>query len=200
MVDFSNGVTYLKQNGTVVGSVNITVNTTISPSSTLNVGVSKGLLGGAANITAWNIDATSKEVAGNYTYEDFVWQQPGNPGSAPAFLQGRVTDAANAEGLANVNVSTGAAGYFTATNATGYYTLPAAPGNYTLTFSLTGYDSVSKPVSVQYQQTQTVNAVLSKTSALSSSLLWIIVVIAVLAIVAVVASLLFRRRKPAAPK
>ncbi len=199
LVDYSNGVTYLKQNTTAASTSNLTANTTISPASTLNVVVRKALLGGSTNITAWNIDATSKQDAGNYTYEDFVWQQPGNPGSAPAFLQGRVTDAANGAGLANVNVSTNAGGYFTTTNATGYYSLPASPGNYTLTFTLTGYDSLSKPVSVQYQQTQTVNAALTKTSDLTL-LLWVVLLVLIVVGVAAVVFIVMRRRRPSAPK
>ena len=200
MVDYSNGIAYLKQNGTLVSYIDITSNTTISPASTLNVLVSKGLLGGMANITAWNIDATSKEVAGNYTYEDFVWQQPGNPGSAPAFIQGRVTDASNGTGLANVNVSVAAAGYFTKTNGTGYYSLPASPGTFTLLFSLAGYDNASKPVTVQYQQTQTVNAQLTKSASSAIPIAWIVVLIIVVAAVLVIGFLLMRRRKPVLPK
>lgn len=198
MVDYSNGLTTLKQNGTAPGVFNLTANATISPASTLNVVVSKDLLGGSSNITAWNIDATAKQIAGNYTYEDFVWQQPGNPGSAPAFIQGRVTDSGSGAGLANVNVSTGASGYFTTTNTTGYYSLPASPGNYTLTFTLRDYGTVLKPVSVQYQQTQTVNAVMTKSSALGS-FLWIIVVILLVVAAAAIAFVILHRRRPRGP-
>lgn len=193
-VDYVGGHASLTQNATGGKIVNMTSNVTISPASTLNVVVSKALLGGAANITAWNIDATSKEIGTTYWYEDFVWQQPGNPGSAPAFIQGRVTDASSGSGLAQVNVSTGSGGYYTTTNATGYYTLPAAPGNFTLTFSLAGYDSASKQVSVQYQQTQTVNAQLSKPATLTDYLPWILIAVVVVA-VAVVVVVLMRRRK-----
>lgn len=194
-VDFVGGHATLTHNATGAETVNMTSNVTISPASTLNVVVNKGLLGGAANITAWNMDATSRETASPYWYEDFIWQQPGNPGSAPAFIEGRVTDATSGNGLVGANVSTGAGGFFTATNATGFYSLPAAPGNFTLTFSLTGYDSVTKSVTVQYQQTQTVNAALSKASALPSYLPWILLVVLVVAVL-LVAVLLMRRRKP----
>ncbi len=196
-VKYSNGTTWLRQNGTVAGYVNLTANTTISPASTLNVIVSKGLLG---NISAWDIDATAKEVGSVYTYEDFVWSQPGSPGSAPAYIQGRATDAANGGGLANVNVSTGSGGYFTTTNATGYYNLPAAPGNFTLSFSLAGYVTVTKTVSVQYQQTQTVNAQLSKTPAdFASSIPWLYVVVAVILIAAVLIAVLVLQKKRSSP-
>jgi hypothetical protein len=200
ILDFSNGAARLTSNKTGASTVNMTANVTIGPTSTLNALVNKTLLGGTANITAWNIDGTARQVAGNYTYEDFGWSQPGNPGSAPAFIQGRVTDAANGAGLSSVNVSTGTGGYFTTTNATGYYSLPAAPGTFTVTFALAGYDSQSQSVTVQYQQTQTVNAALSKTSALASSLLWIIVIVIVVAAVVVGYVILRRRKKPAAPK
>ena len=198
--EYSFGRAILTQNRTNAAQVNMTANVTVAGSA-FTVTVAEALLGGTTNITAWNLDATSKEFAGNYTYEDFVWQQPGNPGSAPAFIQGRVTDAANGTGLSNVNVSTGTGGYFTTTNATGYYSLPAAPGTFNLTFSLSGYDSATKAVTVQYQQTQTVNAQLSKTSALGASLVWIVAAVIVVAAVALVAVLVRRRRrKPAQPK
>lgn len=202
LLTYSHGAARLTTNKTGAVSVNMTANVTISPASVLNALVNKNLLGGTANITAWNIDATAKEIAGTYAYEDFVWQQPGNPGSAPAFIQGRVTDAASGAALANVNVSTGSGGYFTTTDATGNYSLPAAPGNFTLTFTLAGYSTVSKAVSVNYQQTQTVNAQLSKTSDLGSSLIWIVLVVVIVA-AGLVAVLMIRRRrrqKPAQPK
>lgn len=202
LLDYSNGVARLTSNKTGATSTNVTAAVAIGPASVLNALVSKTLLGGTANITAWNIDATAKQVAGNFTYEDFGWSQPGNPGSAPAFIQGHVTDAVNGAGLSGVNVSTGSGGYYTTTNATGYYSLPAAPGNFTVTFSLAGYDSLSKSVAVQYQQTQTVDAALSKTSALAANLIWVVLVVVIVA-VALVAVLMIRRRrrqKPAAPK
>lgn len=197
ILTYKDGAATLKSNVTGAVGVNMTANVTISAVSTLNAVVSKSLLGGTANITAWNIDATAKMVVGNYTYEDFVWQQPGNPGSAPAFIQGRVTDAATGAPLANVNVSTGSGGYFTSTDVTGNYSLPAAPGNFTLTFTLSGYDSVSKSVAVNYQQTQTVDAQLSKTSLLGSSLLWIVLVLVIVAAALVAVLMIRRRRKPA---
>lgn len=194
LVDYAGGYASFMQNATGGTIVNMTSNVTISSASTLNVVVSKALLGGAANITAWNIDATSRETGTTYWYQDFVWQQPGNPGSAPAFIQGRVTDASSGAGLVRANVSLGSGGFYTTTNATGYYSLPASPGNFTLTFSLAGYDSASKQVSVQYQQTQTVNAQLSKAATPTDYLPWILVVVVVVAI-AVVAVVVMRRRK-----
>ncbi len=198
ILTYSNGRASLTSNATGASSVNMTANVTISPASVLNALVNKTLLGGTANITVWNIDATAREVAGNYTYEDFVWQQPGNPGSAPAFIQGRVTDAANGAGLQSVNVSTGSGGYYTTTNATGYYSLPAAPGNFTLSFTLSGYGTVTKTVSVNYQQTQTVNAQMSKTGTLSDYLIWIVLIVVVVAAVVVGVLVMRRRRKPKA--
>ncbi len=200
ILDYSNGRASLKQNKTGTPVVNMTANLTISPASTLNAAVAESLLGGPANITMWNIDATAKEVGVNYTYEDFIWQQPGNPGSAPAFIQGRVTDAANGAGLAGVNVSTGSGGFYTSTNGTGYYNLPAAPGNFTMTFNLGGYDSATKTVTVQYQQTQTVNAALSKTSAFATYLPWIAIAVVVVAVALLAVILMRRRKKPSPPK
>jgi hypothetical protein len=34
-------------------------------------------------ITTWNIDATARTVGDPYTYLDFGWEVPGNPGSSP---------------------------------------------------------------------------------------------------------------------
>lgn len=197
VLTFRDGASNLVSNHTGSVTVNMTANTTVGNLGWLEFHVGKSLLG---NITSWDIDATAKQVAGNYTYEDFGWSLPGNPGSAPAFIQGRVTDAANGAGLGGVNVTTGTGGYFTSTNATGYYSLPAAPGNFTLTFTLSGYDSLSKAVSVQYQQTQTVNAAMSKTSALATYLPWILIIVVVVAVVLVAVLLLRRRKKPSAPK
>ncbi len=192
VITYRDGIATMVANHTVSTIVNRTADASVGPLGWLEFHVSKSDLG---NITAWDIDATAKQVAGNYTYEDFGWSLPGNPGSAPAFLQGRVTDAANGAGLANVNVSAGTGGYFTTTNATGYYSLPAAPGTLNITYTLSGYDTLTKQVTVQYQQTQTVNAQLSKTSTLPSYLPWILVVVLIVAVV-LVAVLLMRRRKP----
>ncbi len=194
ILTFRDGLTSLVSNHTGSATVNLTSSTQVGTLGWLGVSVSKADLGGSANITAWNIDATAKEIAGNYTYEDFGWSQPGNPGSAPAFIQGRVTDAATGAGLANVNVSTGSGGYYAFTNATGYYSLPAAPGNFTLTFSLSGYDPGSKTVSVNYQQTQTVNEQLTKTTAFPLGTLSVLVLLLVV-VAGVAAFLVFRSRK-----
>lgn len=197
IVTYRNGVTNMVTNHTGSPTWDLTTNTTVGALGWLGFSVSKAYLG---NITAWNIDATAKQVQGTYTYEDYGWSQPGNPGSAPAFIQGHVTDASTHDGLAGVNVSTGAGGYFTKTNATGYYSLPAAPGTFSLTFSLSGYDSATKTVTVNYQQTQIVDASLSKAAGvLSSPWLWLAIV-AVVVVVAVAAVIMLRRRKPAAPK
>lgn len=196
LLRYSNGTTTLRTNHTGSPVYDLTSNTTISPANQLGITVSKSNLG---NITAWNMDATAKMVGANYTFQDFGWLQPGNPGSAPAFIQGRVTDAANGDGLANANVSTGAGGYFTTTNATGYYSLPLAPGTFNVTFSLSGYDSQTKQVTIQNEQTLTVNAALSKTSAVPSYLVWIVVAV-VLVAAALIAFLVLRRRKASPPK
>lgn len=201
VVTFRDGLTTLVSNHTGSATHNLTANTSVGNLGWLGVAVSKNYLGGAANITGWNIDATTRMVAGNYTYEDFVWQQPGNPGSAPAFIQGRVTDAGTSSGLAGVNVSTGTGGYYTTTNSTGYYSLPAAPGTFTLTFALTGYESASKTVTVSYQQTQTANEALTRITPITGqSWFWGLIIVLIVAIVAVAYLVLRRRSKPRPPK
>ena len=97
-------------------------------------------------------------------------------------------------------MSEGSGGSCTTNKATGYYSLPASPGNFTLTFSLTGYDTATKAVTVQYQQTQTVNAALSKTSTIGSYVPWIVIAVVLVAIALVAVLLLRRRKKPSAPR
>lgn len=194
-VDYSNGLASLTQAGSPAAPTNITASATVGPSSTLNVAVNKTLLGGLANIDSWKIDASTREVAGNYTFEDFLWQVPCSPESAPAFVQGKVTDTTNGS-LSGVTVSTNT-GCSATTDANGFYSVPAAPGNVTLTFSRGGYDSASKNATVGYQQTQTVNAKLAASPlGFVGSPLFIGAVLAIVAI-AVFAFLLARRRKMA---
>ncbi len=201
LLTFSNGTTWLTQNRTGASVANLTGSTVISPASTLNVAVAKTLLGGPANITAWNIDAVAKWVQPIYTYEDFVWQQPGNPASAPAFIQGRVTDASSGAGIANATVTTGAGGFSTVTNATGFYYLPADQGTFDLTFAASGYLNLTKTVTVNLYQTQTVNAALEKTvPPPSGPSLWLVVLVVIILAFVVVAVLVLRsRRRKAVP-
>lgn len=201
IVTFRGGSTTLVSSHTGSATNNLTANTTVGGLGWLGVSVSKNYLGGAAAITSWNIDASTKQIQSNYTYEDFGWSQPGNPGSAPAVIQGHVSDASTGADLAGVNVSTGAAGYFALTDSHGNYSLPAAPGTFTLTFTLSGYDSASKSVTVNYQQTQTVNAQLTRTVPLSAQpAFWVLIVVAVVAVAAVALILLRRRSKPKTPE
>lgn len=204
ILTFNNGFTNLTSNHTGAVVRDLSVNTTIGGTSSLGwlgVAVSKAYLGGAANITTWNIDASTKQIQSNYTFVDYGWSQPGNPGSAPAVIQGHVSDASTGADLAGVNVSTGTAGYYTLTDIHGNYSLPAAPGNFTLTFTLSGYDSASKTVSVSYQQTQTVNAQLTRIVPLTEQpAFWVLIVVAIVAVVAVAFLLLRRRSKPKTPE
>ncbi len=87
IVTYVNGKTALTSNATGFVPVNISGNTIVTSTgpnptlkNTLQVNLSKSLLG---TITAWNIDATAKQTGATYTYEDFIWQLPGNPGSTP---------------------------------------------------------------------------------------------------------------------
>ncbi len=195
---YTNGTTTLRSNLTGSTVVNLTANTTISPAYQLGIIVAKADLG---NITTWNIDATAKMVGAYYTFQDFGWLQPGNPGSAPCVIQGRGTDAATGAGSANATITTGPGGFTAASNATGYYVLPAEPGTFNLTFSQVGYVNLTRAVTITSEQTQTVNAALEKTVPPPSLPLWLVAVllVVVVAVVAVVLVLLRRRRRPAPP-
>lgn len=197
ILDFSNGLASLSQNVTGTRTTNMTANVTIAPASTLNALVNKSLLGGVANITAWNIDASAKEVGNPYTYVDYVWQLPGNPGSAPAAIQGHVTDAANGHPLAGVNVST--SGFYTTTNASGYYLLPATYGNLTVAFSLSGYATVTKQVTVLVDHTATLDAQMGTATPPLSNTSWIVIVAVIVIAVAAIAAVMILRRKARQP-
>jgi hypothetical protein len=193
IVRYNNGTTTLRSNHTGSAVTNLG-GTTTSPASTLNFVVPKSALG---SITAWNIDATAQMVGTTYTYVDFIWSVPGNPGSAPAAIQGHVTDAGTGVGLAGVSVS--AAGYSTTTNATGYYLLPAVQGNLTITFSLAGYQTASQPISVSLAHTATVNAQLSRTSQGLPASTWLLIAVGIIAASAIIAFVVLRRRRPSPP-
>jgi len=86
-VTYVNGAATLRSNATGFASVDVSGSTTITSTgpnptlqNTLQVNLSKSLLG---TLTSWNIDATAKQTGPTYTYEDFIWQVPGNPGSTP---------------------------------------------------------------------------------------------------------------------
>jgi len=87
VVTYVNGSTVLTSNATGFNPINISGNSTITsagPNPTvqnrLQINVAKSLLG---TISAWNIDATATQRGPTYTYEDFGWEVPGNPGSSP---------------------------------------------------------------------------------------------------------------------
>jgi hypothetical protein len=193
IVRYNNGTTTLRPNHTGSAVTNLG-GTTISPASTLNFVVPKSDLG---TITAWNIDATAQMVGATYTYVDFIWSVPGNPGSAPAAIQGHVTDGGTGAGLAGASVS--AAGYSTTTNATGYYLLPAVQGNLTITFSLMGYQTASQVVSVSLAHTATVNAQLSRVPQGLPTSTWLAIGVGIIAAVAIIALVILRRRRPSPP-
>ncbi len=195
IVRYNNGTTNIRSNHTGSAVTNL-AGTTISPASTLNLVVP---IAGLGNITTWHVDASTKMIGTNYTFEDFIWNVPGNPGSAPAAIQGHVTDASSGQGLAGVNVS--AAGFYTTTNATGYYLLPATYGNITVTFSLSGYGTVTKQVTVLVDHTATLDAQLSTGAAGLSSSEWIVILaVVVVAAIAIVAVVALRRRKARPPE
>lgn len=194
VVVYADGLASLTEALPNAAPVNVTAAASVAPSSTLTVTVNKTLLGGMAAIDAWRIDASAREVAGNSTFEDFLWQVPCSPESAPAFVQGIVSDTANAT-LAGVTVSTNT-GCTATTDARGFYSVPAAPGNVTLTFSRGGYDSASKNVTVAYEQTQTVDAQMAASpfgGATSPEV--IAVVVGVVVVAALIVGVLFLRRR-----
>src|SRR5256712_6619999 len=74
-----NRTTTLPSNATGFVPIDLSGSTTIVQ-VTLSVRVAKSRLG---TITAWAIDATASETRTVYTYVDYGWRIPGNPGSAP---------------------------------------------------------------------------------------------------------------------
>src|SRR5881396_1923482 len=87
-VTYATGTTTLRSNATGFTPVDLTGTTAITSTgsnpalkNTLVVSVAKTLL---APITAWNIDAIATQTGSVYTYHDYGWEQPGNPGSTPA--------------------------------------------------------------------------------------------------------------------
>src|SRR3989442_747302 len=75
----SSDLTLLSSNATGFVPIDLSGSTTIAQ-DTLSVAVAKSRLG---IITAWEIDATATETGAVYTYVDYGWRIPGNPGSAP---------------------------------------------------------------------------------------------------------------------
>jgi len=87
IVTYVNGTTVLTSNATGFVPVDISGNSTITATgpnptlqNTLRITVAISLLG---TIDVWNIDATATQRGPVYSYEDFGWEVPGNPGSAP---------------------------------------------------------------------------------------------------------------------
>jgi hypothetical protein len=87
IVTYRSGVTVLDSNDTAFAPMNITGNSTITaagPNPTLQnalrINVMKNLLG---TIEVWNIDAVTTLAEPTYSYRDYGWEVPGNPGSGP---------------------------------------------------------------------------------------------------------------------
>ncbi len=205
LVSYVNGTTTLGSNDTSFVPIDITGNSTVGSTgpnptleNTLEITVAKSLLG---NITAWNIDATSTQLGATYSYRDFGWEVPGNPGSAPTILYGTVTEAGAGTGLSGVNVSTDAGEYRTMTNATGAYSLTLSPGTYNVTFALDGYETTMLQVTVTTGDTRLLDAELNRLGLLEQggNGLWVLLVGLSLAALLVVAMLLWRRRRSTPP-
>ena len=87
IVTYVNGTTVLTSNATGFMPKDLTGNSTITSTgpnpaltNTLHINVVKSLLG---TIGAWNIDAVATQRGPTYTYRDYGWSLPGNPGSSP---------------------------------------------------------------------------------------------------------------------
>ena len=86
-VTYLNGTTILTSNATGFTPRDLTGNSTITSTgpnpalkNTLKINVVKSLLGTTG---AWNIDAFATQRGPTYTYRDYGWSLPGNPGSSP---------------------------------------------------------------------------------------------------------------------
>ncbi|HLF07091.1 MAG TPA: hypothetical protein VI893_07985 [Thermoplasmata archaeon] len=84
IVNYSDGVATLRNNASA-GTADLSGNVTLSGPNpqklnTLTIAVRKTLL---KNLTAWNIYATARQDGSPYSYQDFGWEVPGNPGSTP---------------------------------------------------------------------------------------------------------------------
>lgn len=80
-----NQTTLLASNATGFVPIDLAGRTSIA-GDTLSVRLAKTWLG---TITAWEIDATATETGAVYTFADYGWQIPGNPGSAPRLPGGQ---------------------------------------------------------------------------------------------------------------
>lgn len=184
--------------------VDLTGNSTISNvgppivQNRLRINVEKSHLG---PITAWNVRLLALQTGATYTYRDWGWELPGNPGSAPTIIQGVVSETGAGTVLASVNVSTDLGGYWTLTNGTGAYSLSLAPGTYNVTFTRDGYVTYTTQLTVSVGETRELDAQLTRLGfGLGSDvMLWISVGIAILAGLAVLVVLMRRRREQPPP-
>ncbi|HLQ41916.1 MAG TPA: hypothetical protein VK189_03585 [Thermoplasmata archaeon] len=87
VVTYTNRTTMLTSNATGFTPVDISGNSTITAAgmnptlkNALHISVAKSLLG---TIETWNLDGTATQLGTTYSYRDFGWEVPGNPGSTP---------------------------------------------------------------------------------------------------------------------
>jgi hypothetical protein len=200
-VTYANGTTTLDSTDPDFTPVDLTGNSTITnvgpPSiqNRLRINVEKSLLG---TITSWNVRLLALQVEPTYTYRDWGWELPGNPGSAPTVLQGFVTEAGAA--LAGVNVSTDVGGYWTTTNSSGGYSLSLSPGTYNVSFNLVGYVPQTIQVTIALGETRDLPIQLLRQGLTADAMtLLIVAVIAAAAIGGLVIFAIKRRRKGAPP-
>lgn len=203
-VTYVNGTTTLDSTDAGFTPVDLTGNSTISSvgpptiQNRLRINVEKSHLG---TITTWNVRLLALQTGPTYTYRDWGWELPGNPGSAPTIIEGVVSETGTGTALSSVNVSTDIGGYWTLTNATGGYSLSLAPGAYNVTFTRDGYATQTTQLTITTGETRQLDAQLSRLGlGLGSDvILWIAVGIAILAGLAILVVLMRRRRRQPPP-
>lgn len=205
-VTYVNGTTILDSTDSSFPSVDISGNSTITstgPNPTLRnllrINVEKSHLD---PIDSWNVRLLALQVGPTYTYRDWGWELPGNPGSSPTILEGIVTEAGTGAPLAGVNVSTDIGGYWTLTNTTGGYSLPLTSGTYNVTFARDGYASQVFQVTIATGETEQVNVQLTRLGfgLGGDSILWIaLAIVSLVALLAIVAIVLLRKKRSPPP-
>jgi len=184
-VTYVNGTTILDSTDSSFPSVDISGNSTITstgPNPTLRnllrINVEKSHLD---PIDSWNVRLLALQVGPTYTYRDWGWELPGNPGSSPTILEGIVTEAGMGTPLAGANVST---------------------GTYNVTFARDGYASQVFQVTIATGETEQVNVQLTRLGfgLGGDSILWIaLAIVSLVALLAIVAIVLLRKKRSPPP-
>lgn len=164
--------------------------------------VALSLLG---SVTSFNIDATARWYgypADNrtYSYQDFGWETPGNPASAPVTVSGYVRDR-EGNPIIGARITNDRSPTNASTNATGYYLLVLTPDVYNLTASAEGYEDATERVVLAGGTLIELNFTLEPKGlpvlGAAGGLVAAILLIAVAAAVVLLVAALLRRRKAA---